>query len=181
MSKFYYHATSLEASKSIQKQGFRCSKKGMNGTCVYFADNPVSAVFKSRTIDPGAIIVVKVNTGRLTIETVAHPEWNLNKIKAKGFDCVQTNCKSGPEIGVYEPWRITIVEIYYLKEKVNNHSKYVHETNRFKTIDIDLAYRSEGTFLFKVTCIMKSFSNEKKFFGGCDCDIFLISKNFTLF
>lgn len=186
MNDFYYHATSVEAAKSILRQGFKCSKSGMNGTGVYFADNPVSALFKAHVINPGAIIVAKVNVGRKTLERCSHQDWNLQKIKEKGFDCVQTNCRSGPEICIYEPWRITIVETYYLKELYSEafhttHFKYFHETNSFKTFEVNINFKPNNTFLYDVICIMKNICEEKTLNGGCNIGDNRIFTNFTLF
>lgn len=187
MSSFYYHATSIDAARLIQKQGFKCSTCGMNGAGVYFADNPMSALFKSHTLNPGAIIVAKVNVGRKAIESCSHRDWNLRKIEEKGFDVVQTNCKSGPEICVYEPWRITIVEIYYLKEKrsENNHSthmKYFNEFFPFKTIEVHIKFNPKNDkFLYDASFTMKNIGEEWSHYGCCNIGNDLVFKDFTLY
>ena len=181
MNKLYYHATSLESYISIKKQGFKCSKCGLNGAGVYFALNPMSAFFKSHTVDPGTIIVATINTGRLLKENCAHPDWNLKRINERGFDCVQTNCKSGSEICVYEPWRITIIEAYYLKEKINWFCKYTHESNPRKEIKFLFLNDPDGEFQFNSTCVIQNLNQEKILYGAFDADKNNISTNFTLF
>lgn len=107
--KRYYHATSLANARKIQLEGFKPGKDGMFGPGIYFAENPMSALAKARSHPVDAVIIVSLNLGRLMTEEKAHPDWNLQIVRSKGFDTVQmTHCNTGVEICVYESSRVTI-------------------------------------------------------------------------
>lgn len=109
----YYHATTLENAKNIEKNGFIASKNGMLGPAIYFAFKPRDALLKARCNNLNAIVVVRLNTGRIKTEKYAH-NWDLKSLNNNGYDSVQMlHCRTGPEICLFEKHRITIIGIVH--------------------------------------------------------------------
>lgn len=107
-----YHVTTFPFAQSIQQYGFKRGEKGNLGPGIYFAFNPQHAYTKAQCKIKESMFVVLLNVGRLNTVYKIHPDWTLKTVKNHGYDSVQKlNCKSGPEICIYEPHRITIVGI----------------------------------------------------------------------
>lgn len=110
--KRYYHATSKENAYKILNEGFRAGQSGMFGGGIYFAEKPIDSTKKAHVHKCDSIIIAQLDVGRLMTEEIAHNNWNLSILKSKGYDSVQMrHCRTGPEICLYEPWRITIIAI----------------------------------------------------------------------
>ena len=156
----------------------------MNGAGIYFADNPMSALIKSRILNPSVMIVAKVNVGRLTVENGPHNDWNLSIVNQKGYDSVQTNCKSGLEICVYESWRVDIVEYYHLQCRrfINGILfRYTNEINSNKVFNIFFEARKVGNFSFTVTCTMIGQNQKQTIKAGANINRLHIFCDFALF
>lgn len=127
----YYHATTKATSQIIIKTGFKCSSnnsQNMFGNGIYFTNSPESALLKVHSTDKHEVIIaVRLNLGRLLTEERCHHDWNQQIASMKGFDSVQMlHCQTGPEICVYQPERITILDIYYLaSQEIKNGKKYL--------------------------------------------------------
>ena len=120
----YFHATSFENAQRIRVEGFRAGRDGMFGPGIYFSETFMGAIRKARCQTVDTVIIVNLNVGRLMTEEFAHNDWNLQKVRSRGYDSVQmTHCKTGVEICVYEPSRIRILEINHL----SNDDKLVGE------------------------------------------------------
>lgn len=108
-TKQFYHATSFQNAVKIVANGFKKGTTGMLGAGIYFAETPRGALNKAHSPILDALVIVVLNAGRLTTETSAHRDWNLEKVNKLGFDSVEMRtCKTGPEICVYEPERVHI-------------------------------------------------------------------------
>ena len=65
---------------------------------------------KARSIEKNAIITVQLDLGRCKYEDEPHNDWNEDIVQRMGYDSVRTNYRrSGSEVCVYDPRRITIV------------------------------------------------------------------------
>ncbi len=151
---YYYHATTREAAEGIKNNGFQLRSNNkhlrMFGPGHYFTKRPVDAIL---TVDSNkkceAIIEVKLNTGRMRTESIAHPNWNSSYAYNNGFDSVQMDhCQTGVEICVYDPSRISIVEIYYFKKQQDNSGNpvMIYQSNLYKTLTIQIPHCTYQTF-----------------------------------
>lgn len=112
--KYYYHLTSFESAKSIFKYGFKRGKKGMLGPGIYFAEKSKDTLVKACSKVKDAMFVVVLDIGHVITVDDEHHDWNYEIVKKKGYDSVQKlNCKSGPEICIYEPHRIKIIGLIH--------------------------------------------------------------------
>ena len=142
----FYHATTKEAAQGIRNNGFQLRSNSnhpkMFGQGHYFTRRPVDAILKVDSNNKCEVIIeVKLNTGRMRTERYAHPDWNSSYAYNNGFDSVQMDhCQTGIEICVYDQNRITIVDIYYFKEKRDNSGNpiMVYESNSYKTLEIQI-------------------------------------------
>lgn len=108
-TKQFYHATSFQNAVKIVAEGFKKGTTGMLGAGIYFAETPTGALNKAHSPILDALVIVVLNAGRLTTETSPHRDWNLERINKIGFDSVEIrNCRTGPEICIYEPERVNI-------------------------------------------------------------------------
>jgi hypothetical protein len=111
-----YHASSEANANSIMASGrMIASNGGWLGPAVYFADSPGSA--NQQAVDGygphEAIIVARVNLGRVWYVASSDSSLNLSRVNAAGYDTV---CHSGggyTQYAVYEVWRITVIEKTY--------------------------------------------------------------------
>ena len=110
----YCHATSFENAQKIEVEGFHLGQNGMFGGGIYFSEMPEEAVRKARVSRCDCIIVATLNVGRLLTEEMAMNHFNKRIVNKDGYDSVQmTHCRTGAEICIYEPSRVTIVCIVH--------------------------------------------------------------------
>lgn len=106
----FYHLTSFDNAQSIQRYGFRKGNQGMLGPGIYFAYHSHDTFDKAHSTIQDTIIVVLLDVGRSISVEKERRHWNIEVVKKLGYDSVQKiNCRSGPEICVYEPNRIKII------------------------------------------------------------------------
>lgn len=130
--KLYFHATSYQNALQIIKNGFKKGKSGMFGAGIYFAEKPENALRKALHPILDCIIIVIINIGRCKNEQFAHRNWNMQIVNSLGYDSVEMrNCKTGPEICIYDPKRIEMVSVVHWTQ--NN-----IEFNEISNLDVDL-------------------------------------------
>ena len=115
----YYHLTSFQNAQKIQQQGFNRGKSGMLGPGIYSTFYPADSFKKAKCPVCDTIIIASLETGRLITVDSEHHDWNLQKVKTQGYDSVQKlNCRTGPEICVYEPDRVKIIGMIHWNKLV---------------------------------------------------------------
>lgn len=117
------HITDFNAADSILSSGvMRCSKQGMLGPGVYFAENKEAANKKAHR--KGAIVISAVNLGKLYEVYGPNRQLTLKELKNQNFDSVRgyksnspecKNFNTGTEFCVFEENRITPLFAQYIK------------------------------------------------------------------
>lgn len=117
------HITDVKAADSILNSGqMRCSKVGMLGPGVYFAENKAAADLKAHR--KGAIVISAVNLGKLYEVYGPDKQLTLAELKKQNFDSVRgykskspecKNFNTGTEFCVFEENRITPLFAQFFK------------------------------------------------------------------
>lgn len=118
------HITDYAAADSILNSGkMRCSKTGMLGPGVYFAENKAAADLKAHR--KGVIVISAVNLGKLYEVYGPDRQLTLQELKRQNYDSVRgykstsPDCKNfntGTEFCVFEPNRITPLFAQYIRD-----------------------------------------------------------------
>lgn len=95
-----YYATSRKTAERILQNGSFISERGKFGNGYHFAKSPKYAYDKAS--NPEVIVLVTLQPGRCMSEYGSSCDWNLSKLRSKGYDSVQ----NGNEICVFETSRI---------------------------------------------------------------------------
>lgn len=119
------HRTSVEAGHSIlSSRHMRCGREGTMGAGIYFAEDAMACAKKAQIYGGRgeyALVTAKVDLGRCRVVKLGELGWRMvrdcgfkrEEVDRLGFQSAGTNFHGGWEYCVFDPDRVTVVDVTF--------------------------------------------------------------------